>query len=181
MSLAQVAQFAFCAKPFVDVLQYLATPFVYNFGYSFRAPWYLNYAFLILFTFYTAIQFCITLYPSHLSCLYRVNCNNDEVTYGVYNRFKVPIQNYFNTTLMPMHFRWILVAIMASNFVTLIIWEVFGVNGLFKRYTYESGKGVNPSNFPGAEDVEGGGSDDAVEVAEKHDAEVEAIKEKGFT
>jgi hypothetical protein len=34
----------------------------------------------------------------------------------------VAINNPFNTTLMPTRFRWILVTIMAANFVTITVW-----------------------------------------------------------
>ena len=42
------------------------------------------------------------------------------------------ISNPFNTTLMPVYFRWMLVAIMASNAVAVIGYDYFIVNGIGK-------------------------------------------------
>jgi hypothetical protein len=35
---------------------------------------------------------------------------------------RTAIVNFWNTTVMPVEFRWILVGIMAANLVTLMAW-----------------------------------------------------------
>jgi hypothetical protein len=45
----------------------------------------------------------------------------------------MPILNPFNTTVMPLSFRWILIAIMASNTVAIIVYDYYLVNGIFMK------------------------------------------------
>jgi predicted P-type ATPase len=112
--------------------QYINSAMAFNFGYTFRSAWIKNYVFVILALGWTIIQFYITLVPGKLSCFFRVNCSNENVVRGVTSG-PIPIKNYFNTTIMPMSFRWILVSIMVSNTIAIMGYEYFIVNGLGKR------------------------------------------------
>lgn len=114
--------------------QYVSSAMSFNFGYEFRRGWFRNYVFVFLAAFYTFLQFYITLVPSKLSCIWRVNCENENVVRGVTAHEKFPIQNPFNTTVMPVDFRWKLIALMVSNAVALSMYEYFVVNGLRRRW-----------------------------------------------
>jgi cation-transporting ATPase 13A3/4/5 len=121
--------------------QYITSAVAYNFGYSFRAAWYKNWVLVLLATIYTIIHFLMTLTESTLSCFFRVNCSNDNVeklgptllTYLTGNTEPFPIQNPFNTTVMPMPFRWTLVIIMVANTVTICAYDYFVVNTIGKK------------------------------------------------
>jgi len=113
--------------------QYISSAMAFNFGYTFRSAWIKNYTFVALALGFTIIQFYIALVPGHLSCVFRVNCSNDDVVRGVTSNEPLPIQNPFNTTIMPVSFRWILVIIIASNTVAIMGYEFFIVNGVGKR------------------------------------------------
>jgi hypothetical protein len=41
---------------------------------------------------------------------------------------RIPIQNPFNTTVMPMEFRWSLIFIMIANGILVMSWDFFAVN-----------------------------------------------------
>jgi hypothetical protein len=56
-----------------------------------------------------------------------------DVVRGVTTYEPLPIQNPFNTTIMPVSFRWILAIIMASNTVAIMGYEFFIVNGIGKK------------------------------------------------
>jgi len=43
------------------------------------------------------------------------------------------INNPFNTTIMPVSFRWILVSIMASNTAAIMGYDFYIVNGIGKK------------------------------------------------
>jgi cation-transporting ATPase 13A3/4/5 len=88
----------------VGGFQYITTAMAFNFGYEFRLGWFRNYVFVILSTAFAFIHLYITLVPGELSCVFRVNCENENVVKGV-TLEPVPIQNDFNTTLMPEEFR----------------------------------------------------------------------------
>jgi predicted P-type ATPase len=64
--------------------QYIASAIVMNFGHTFRRPWYRNYIFVFLASTWSLLFFLLTVYPSTLSCIWRVNCNN-EVSCGKLN------------------------------------------------------------------------------------------------
>ena len=117
----------------VTGLQYITTAMAYNFGYEFRQGWRKNKWFVISAWFFVAFHVYVTLVPGKLSCIFRVNCDNDNVLYSVANGATIPIQNYFNTTVMPVSFRWTLLVIMAVNTLVIIGWDYFVVNGTRKR------------------------------------------------
>lgn len=43
----------------------------------------------------------------------------------------MPINNAFNTTIMPMDFRIKLIVIVIFNTLAIVLWEYFAVNGSF--------------------------------------------------
>ena len=105
----------------------------FNFGYEFRQAWIRNYFFVALVLLYTTVHFYITMNPSKLSCLWRVNCENDNVLRSVTTMEAFPIQNPFNTTVMPLEFCRGLIGIMVANAVVICAWDYFAVNGT-RRY-----------------------------------------------
>jgi hypothetical protein len=113
--------------------QYVSTAAAFNFGYEWRQNWFRNYYFVLLVVIFTVIHFWATLVPGELSCLWRVNCENVNVLYSVTSGKKVPIQNPFNTTLMPASYRWTLVIIMITNAVANMGWDYVVVNGIRKK------------------------------------------------
>jgi len=119
----------------VSGLQYISSAMAYNFGYEHRASWFMNWRFAILSISFTFMQFYIALVPGSLSCLFRVNCVNDDVVRQVTSGKNdlLPIQNPYATTVMPLDFRWTIAGIMFANLVSVMIWEYFFVNGIFKH------------------------------------------------
>jgi hypothetical protein len=111
-------------------LQNIGSAAVYNSGFSFRRSGFRNYVFAALAATYMCIHFYITLVPGTLSCLWRVNCENDNVLPFLVTGQTAPIQNIFNTTLMPSSFRVGLLCIMVANLVAIFSWELLVVNRL---------------------------------------------------
>lgn len=104
-----------------------------NLGYEFRRPWWRNYAFVVMWTLFMVIHFHIILVPSKLSCLWRVNCSSENVVRGVTRSEPNPILNAFNTTVMPVEFRWKLASLLALNGVIVIGVEYFLIQGYLRR------------------------------------------------
>jgi len=118
----------------VSGYQYIATALAYNFGYEFRQSWFRNYLFVIASLTLTFVQFYAAMVPGDLSCFWRVNCDNNHLQIGVTAREKMPIQNPFNTTVMPEAFRWKILVIMIVNLFTIMAYDYFVVNGLRRRW-----------------------------------------------
>jgi hypothetical protein len=118
----------------VTGFQYMASSMVFNFGYEFRRNWFRNFYFVIFSLGYTFIHFFITLKPGHLSCLWRVNCSNDNVLFAVSPPVYRPIQNAFGTTVMPKSFRGGLFGLMIANTVAIVAWDYLVVNGSRRYY-----------------------------------------------
>lgn len=114
--------------------QYISSAMAWNFGYEFRTGWLRNYSFVLLVVAFTALHFYVTLVPGTLSCIFRVNCDNEHVLYSFAKGRVLPIQNPFNTTVMPMSFRFTLVVIMVANTMFNVCWDYFAVNGLRRRW-----------------------------------------------
>jgi hypothetical protein len=106
----------------------------YNFGYEFRRAWIRNYVLVFFVTAYTVIQFYITLVPGKLSCVFRVNCVNENSRRSVVEAEPIPIQNPFNTTVMPAYFRNGLIGLMVGNIFAVCGYEYFVVNGIRRYY-----------------------------------------------
>ena len=81
---------------------------------------------------WTVLHFYIILNPSKLSCLWRVNCNNEDVIRGVFEPSPVPIQNAFNTTEMPREFQAALLGIIVANTIAVIGWEGLIINTIVR-------------------------------------------------
>ena len=107
--------------------QYISSAAAYNFGYSYRANWVRNYIFVFLFLLWTGFQFGATLSSSSFSCIWRLNCDNDHVVRSVTTE-PSPIHNNFNTTVMPLGFRGVLVTLMIINLIVICAWDYFVVN-----------------------------------------------------
>jgi magnesium-transporting ATPase (P-type) len=110
--------------------QFLSTAMAYNFGYEFRQSWLKNYKFVTCVCFFTALHFYVTLVPGRLSCFWRVNCTNKDLVYSVSLQGKIPIQNPYASTIMPLDFRVKLIIIMVLNTLTNIGWDFVVVNGV---------------------------------------------------
>lgn len=116
----------------VTGFQYISSAMCFNFGHEFRQGFFRNRVFVGLVLFFTTIHFVVTLVPSKLSCIFRVNCDNEDVVYSIVNGDFVPIQNPFNSTVMPMKFRIILIIVMVTNTAAIVGWDYFVVNGTRK-------------------------------------------------
>jgi len=118
--------------------QYVSSGLAYNFGYSFREPFYKNWVVVLLGIAFTTLHFLATISEGKISCFFRVNCMNEDIeamgptimTYLGGEREPLSIQNPFNTTLMPEEFRWKLVIIIALNTVLIMGYEYFIINGI---------------------------------------------------
>jgi magnesium-transporting ATPase (P-type) len=131
----------------VGVYQYISSAMALNYGYTFREGWWKNRLFVFLALLWSAFVFVMTIYPSRFSCIWRVNCDNEvswctrsplgfrmmfvahlchtflqHAVRWVTSKYPVAINNPFNTTVMPVEFRWKLVAIMSANLVTILAW-----------------------------------------------------------
>lgn len=113
--------------------QYIATAMAYNFGYAFRSNWIKNKYFVLLAFAFTILHFYITLVPGKLSCFFRVNCSNENVQPFITEPDLVPIMNPFNTTVMPLSFRFILIIIIVANTAAVMYYEYFVVNGIIGK------------------------------------------------
>ena len=122
----------------VSGYQYISSAAAFNFGYSFRGNWFRNYVFVFLFLLWTAVQFSATLTASRLSCIWRLNNDNDNVARFVSVSYSVPINDVYNTTVMPIEFRGMLVALMVVNLILNCTWDYFFVNRQFVRNNTEN-------------------------------------------
>lgn len=128
MDVPLTLKFATCS--IVTGFQYFASALAFSFGYEFRQAWYRNYLNVLAIGVFAFLHFYVTLVPGNLSCLWRLNCENENVVNGVTTREKMSIQNPFNTTVMPESFRAKLVVIMVANLICIVCYEIFVVNGL---------------------------------------------------
>ena len=117
----------------VTGFQYLSTAFALSFGYEFRRAWYDNFWLIGFLAFFAVLHFWVTLVPGHLSCFWRVNCDNDHVLYSMAVGEVLPIQNHFHSTIMPASFRKTLIVIMLINASWNVLWEFVVVNGTRRR------------------------------------------------
>jgi hypothetical protein len=117
------------------------------------------------------MQFYITLVPGYLSCVWRVNCDNESVLPSVTTGEPAPIQNSFNTTVMPPDFQRGLIGIMVGNTIAIALYEYYVVNGIRRHYAARN------ALVPAAESsyIDLAGADTKAEVKEQpNSAEVEA-------
>jgi hypothetical protein len=114
--------------------QFISAGIVYNFGYEFRRVWIRNYVLVFFVTAYTTIHFYITLVPGKLSCVFHVNCENGNGVRAVVDSEPIPIQNPWNTTIMPVDFRKGMIGLMVGNLLATCAWDYFVVNGIRQYY-----------------------------------------------
>lgn len=114
--------------------QYVSSGIAYNFGFKHRASGLLNWRFVFFAIAWTIIHFVVILYPSTLSCFFRVNCDNDDVVRGATNNDYTPIQNPWNTTVMPVPFRHKILIICIMNAIAISLWEYVVINGPVANY-----------------------------------------------
>eukprot|EP00934_Nitzschia_sp_Nitz4_P006580 Nitzschia sp. Nitz4//scaffold131_size63436//29849//34134//NITZ4_006274-RA/size63436-processed-gene-0.102-mRNA-1//1//CDS//3329535265//6570//frame0 len=117
----------------VSSVQILATAMVYNIGYEFRRTWFRNWGFVLVSLCSTALLIYVTLVPSHVSCLFRTNCSNDNIVRGILDAEPSKINNYFHTTIMPESFRVKILCILLGNALAVAAYDYFVVNGLRRR------------------------------------------------
>lgn len=118
----------------VTAYQYVSSAMALNFGYEFRQGWFRNHIFVIVVVVLSFINFYVIFVPSKLSCFFRINCDNDNVVGGVTGGGEAyPIQNPYNTTLMPDDFQWKLFVIIIANTIVVIGFEYYVVNGIRRR------------------------------------------------
>lgn len=138
--------------------QYVSSAMAYNFGFQHRAGWFQNWRFVFFVVVWTVIHFTVVLYPSTLSCFFRVNCDNDDALRGATSSEVYPIQNPWHTTVMPKQFREKLIILIIFNAVATSCWEYFVVNGFVAEWV--------KSFFPKTDKLLGGigyvGSSDGV-------------------
>lgn len=113
--------------------QLIASAIVFNIGYEWRAGWFSNRWLVLMIIVFTTLHFWITLVPGKISCIFRINCSNENVVPSVTSWTKFPIQNELNTTVMPIGYRFTLLVMMILNTVCVILWDYFAVNGTRKR------------------------------------------------
>jgi len=132
--------------------QYFTSAMAYNFGFRFRQSWLTNWKFVLLLCAWIPIHWYITLVPSQLSCLFRINCEdpgpwNDNVD----NRLRAAttdevydIVNGWHTTVMPYSFRWLIVGLIIANAAAIMLWEYAIVLGPVGRWFREMFRQTTP-------------------------------------
>lgn len=113
--------------------QFISSAMSFNFGYEFRGSWLSNTWFIFVIVLFSTLHFFVTLVPSSISCIFRVNCNNEDVVPSVSVWKDFPIQNPFHTTEMPVSYRFTLLVIVALNTAAVLVWEYYVVNGTRQR------------------------------------------------
>jgi len=109
--------------------QYLSSSMAFNFGYKHRQPWLYNWRLTIFLLLYFIIHTVILFYPSKLSCLFRVNCDNENAVRSVLDNCPAAISNSWKTTMMPYRFQCDLFILIVVNTFVVMAWEMFVVLG----------------------------------------------------
>lgn len=110
--------------------QMLHSAAAFNFGGKHRAMWIQNWRLVFFLTAFYLLHLLVLLYPSHISCIYRVNCDNWNTLPSVLAIHEAaPIQNPWGTTLMPVSFRIKLLIIIIFNLTLACLWEYLVVGG----------------------------------------------------
>jgi magnesium-transporting ATPase (P-type) len=121
--------------------QFISSAMAYNFGYEWRGSWISNRWFVSLSVLFSLIHFYITLVPGYLSCLFRINCDNDHAVQSVTQGETFPIQNPYNTTVMPLNYRLTVFFIMVANTVAVMAWDYHVVNNRYRWHRNANGFG----------------------------------------
>ena len=121
--------------------QYISSAIAFNYGYSYRAHFMKNRTFVLLALCFTILHFIITIFPGDLSCVWRVNCTNQHVQRGITTGpTPLPLNNPFNTTVMPVSFRWIILGIIICNTLAVQFWEYYFINEIGLKWEDSSRK-----------------------------------------
>jgi len=64
----------------------------FNFGFRHREPWAKNYWFMLFLLGFFVVHCIVIFVPSKLSCLFRINCNNENSLPGALDSCKAPIR-----------------------------------------------------------------------------------------
>jgi len=99
----------------ISGFQYITSAITYNFGYEWRRGFFNNTPLVGMLAFFTFLHFYVTLIPGRISCIFRVNCDNEHVVRSVTAFDEFAIQNDQHTTLMPRGYRVILLFLMILN------------------------------------------------------------------
>ena len=103
--------------------QYISSAMAFNFGYEFRQGWTRNRVFVAAVVIFSFFHFYATLIPGYISCFRRVNCDDEHAVFSVTSLEPTPIQNPYHTTVMPVRFRWTIVAIIIANTIAIMGYE----------------------------------------------------------
>ena len=110
----------------------------FNIGSRYRQGYWKNKIFLVVYSTAALVLAIVTLLdPNPLGCAFHVNCGTKEALeklgYDVW--FKAP-ENYYNAighNVIPVYFRYIILAVSALNLVLLMIWEGVVIVGPVRR------------------------------------------------
>jgi len=119
--------------------QMLHSAAAFNFGGKHRAKWIQNWRLVGFLVAFYLLHLLVLLYPSHISCIYRVNCDNWNALPSVLSIHTVnPLKNDWGTTIMPPAFRIKLLFVMIFNLIAACLWEYLVVTGpigeMFRRW-----------------------------------------------
>eukprot|EP00977_Amphora_coffeiformis_P009653 scaffold2222_cov164-Amphora_coffeaeformis.AAC.7 len=115
--------------------QYISSAMAFNFGYEFRQGWTMNRVFVAAVAVFSFLHFYAALVPGYISCFWRVNCDDEHTVLSVTSLEHTPIQNPYHTTVMPLRFRWTVVAIMIINTITTMGYEYI-LNRFRRQYSH---------------------------------------------
>lgn len=107
----------------MQICQVLITGFAVSLGHEFRRVFYRNYLYLLVAACGAVFMLWVILVPSPLSCLFRMNCENDYVSRGVTSPELIPISNPYAHTVLPMEFRWTMVGYIGLNLAVVVAFE----------------------------------------------------------
>jgi magnesium-transporting ATPase (P-type) len=110
--------------------QMLHSAAAFNFGGKHRAMWIENWKLVAFLAAFYLLHLLVLLYPSKISCIFRVNCDDWNALPSVLSIYTVnPIDNDWHTTLMPVSFRIKLLVIMIANLGAACLYEYLVVAG----------------------------------------------------
>jgi magnesium-transporting ATPase (P-type) len=72
------------------VIQMISASIFFSFGHEYRQAWYRNITFVVLAVAYSFLHIYVTLVPGLVSCLFRINCDNDHVVRGLWTSVLIP-------------------------------------------------------------------------------------------
>jgi hypothetical protein len=72
------------------VIQMISASIFFSFGHEYRQAWYRNITFVVLAVAYSFPHIYVTLVPGLVSCLFRINCDNDPVVRGLWTSALIP-------------------------------------------------------------------------------------------